>query len=280
MAHISCSVTFFRKSYRWWDNVQKYGRGREATNDNTVWRMRVECRISKATSVNARAHAYIYCFPTPTLVSRMRINVTLHVVSLSCWNSAVPTLPSKTTVQLVEFPVCIREVSGSDLSAIAARQSWLRILVILLRFSRLVKTVPQIMSPPAAFTSFTVYCLLIIPSLCYIIWATDGLTHSNKQVHKQKKIKLVAEYWRDCKFWFGNDIRDLFFLAISRCHNEMYLNRLRKTRQILQKILEQLPVPVAERSKTRVYGRSLAGIAGSNVAGGMDGCLLWVLCVR
>ena len=30
------------------------------------------------------------------------------------------------------------------------------------------------------------------------------------------------------------------------------------------------PVPVAERSKARVYGRSLAGIAGLNPAGGMD----------
>ena len=28
------------------------------------------------------------------------------------------------------------------------------------------------------------------------------------------------------------------------------------------------PVPVAERSKARVYGRSLAGIAGSNPVGG------------
>jgi hypothetical protein len=32
-----------------------------------------------------------------------------------------------------------------------------------------------------------------------------------------------------------------------------------------------LPVAVTERSKTRVYGQSLAGIAGSNSAGGMDG---------
>ena len=31
-----------------------------------------------------------------------------------------------------------------------------------------------------------------------------------------------------------------------------------------------MPVPVAERSKARVYGRSLAEIAGSNPAGGMD----------
>ena len=36
-------------------------------------------------------------------------------------------------------------------------------------------------------------------------------------------------------------------------------------------------MPVAERSKARVYGRSLAGIAGSNPVGAMDGCTLFVL---
>ena len=40
-----------------------------------------------------------------------------------------------------------------------------------------------------------------------------------------------------------------------------------------------MPISVAERSKARVYGRSLAGIAGSNPAGDMNVCLLWVLCV-
>ena len=34
------------------------------------------------------------------------------------------------------------------------------------------------------------------------------------------------------------------------------------------------PIPVAERYKAWVCGRSLAGIAGSNPAGGMDVCLL------
>jgi hypothetical protein len=33
------------------------------------------------------------------------------------------------------------------------------------------------------------------------------------------------------------------------------------------------PIPVAERSKAWVYGRSLAGIVVSNPAGGMDVCL-------
>jgi hypothetical protein len=39
------------------------------------------------------------------------------------------------------------------------------------------------------------------------------------------------------------------------------------------------PVPVATRSKAWVCGRSLAGIVGSNPAGGMDVFLCWVLCV-
>jgi hypothetical protein len=39
------------------------------------------------------------------------------------------------------------------------------------------------------------------------------------------------------------------------------------------------PIPVAARSKAWVCGRSLAGIAGSNLAVGMEVCLLWVLSV-
>ena len=39
------------------------------------------------------------------------------------------------------------------------------------------------------------------------------------------------------------------------------------------------PIPVAERSKAKVCGCSLAAIAGSNPAGGMIVCLLRVLCV-
>jgi len=39
------------------------------------------------------------------------------------------------------------------------------------------------------------------------------------------------------------------------------------------------PIPVATRFEAWVCGRSLAGIVGSNLAGGMDVCPLWVLCV-
>ena len=36
----------------------------------------------------------------------------------------------------------------------------------------------------------------------------------------------------------------------------------------------QKPISVAERCKARVCGRSLAGITGSNPAGGMDVCVV------
>jgi len=40
-----------------------------------------------------------------------------------------------------------------------------------------------------------------------------------------------------------------------------------------------LPILVTALSKALVCGRWLAGIAGSNLAGGKDVCLLWMLCV-
>ena len=41
-----------------------------------------------------------------------------------------------------------------------------------------------------------------------------------------------------------------------------------------------MPISVATLSKAWVWGRSLAEIAGSNAAGGMDVCFLWVLCYQ
>jgi hypothetical protein len=43
---------------------------------------------------------------------------------------------------------------------------------------------------------------------------------------------------------------------------------------LLKVIVDYQPIPVAARSKAWDYGRSLAGIAGSNPAGAMDICLL------
>ena len=42
---------------------------------------------------------------------------------------------------------------------------------------------------------------------------------------------------------------------------------------------QYMAIPVAARSNAWVCGRSLAGVGGSNPAGGMDVCLLCSLCV-
>jgi hypothetical protein len=41
-----------------WANVEKCGGAREATNEDTIWSIRVSCWISKATRVHAHAHAH------------------------------------------------------------------------------------------------------------------------------------------------------------------------------------------------------------------------------
>ena len=42
-------------------------------------------------------------------------------------------------------------------------------------------------------------------------------------------------------------------------------------------LINKMPMSVAERSKATVYGRSLARIAGSSPAGGMDVCDCFLL---
>ena len=51
------SVTFFFKSCRLWDNVEKCGGALGAINDVTIRRIRATCWISKAAWTHAQAHA-------------------------------------------------------------------------------------------------------------------------------------------------------------------------------------------------------------------------------
>jgi hypothetical protein len=51
--HIVCSIIFFQKLYSLWDNVEKYGRARQATNGNVTWHMGFACCINKATDTHS-----------------------------------------------------------------------------------------------------------------------------------------------------------------------------------------------------------------------------------
>jgi hypothetical protein len=48
--HVLCSITSFRKLCRLWDNVEKYGTARQATDDNIIRPMRFACWITEATN--------------------------------------------------------------------------------------------------------------------------------------------------------------------------------------------------------------------------------------
>jgi hypothetical protein len=57
---ILCSITFFfRKSCRVWNNVEKYGIARQATDDNIIRRMRFACWITKATDTHSEYVIFI-----------------------------------------------------------------------------------------------------------------------------------------------------------------------------------------------------------------------------
>ena len=62
--NVSYSITFFffRKSCRLWDNVEKYGRARQAKYDNIIRRMRFACCIPKATDTHSE---YIILIASP-----------------------------------------------------------------------------------------------------------------------------------------------------------------------------------------------------------------------
>jgi len=73
-----CSITSFRKSCRLWDNVEKFYRAAEVTDDITRC-MRFACWITKSTNTHSE-----YWFFMAIIVTRTRLIITLYVHSLSC----------------------------------------------------------------------------------------------------------------------------------------------------------------------------------------------------
>jgi hypothetical protein len=80
------SFFFSRKSCRLWDNVENLVE--PYMPQMTVWRMSIECWITKATNIIGICNTC--CSSTATMVTRTPLNVTLYVRYLSCcylmWN--------------------------------------------------------------------------------------------------------------------------------------------------------------------------------------------------
>jgi len=72
--HILCSVTFSRKPCRLWDNMEKYCRAGQITENCGVFALHA-CWIIRA--INTLRICIIYCFSTATIFARKRFNVSL-----------------------------------------------------------------------------------------------------------------------------------------------------------------------------------------------------------
>jgi hypothetical protein len=71
--HILCSVTNFRKSYRIWDNDEQYSRAGQAADGNMA---HAHCMLDTKGCKHTLIICNTYCFPTATIVSWARFNVT------------------------------------------------------------------------------------------------------------------------------------------------------------------------------------------------------------
>ena len=70
------SATFFLKSCRLWDNVEKCGGVREAADENIIRRMRFACWINKVTRLQLHTHAH--ALGQPHSRTRARANTHTH----------------------------------------------------------------------------------------------------------------------------------------------------------------------------------------------------------
>jgi hypothetical protein len=68
----------FRKSSRLWDNVEKYCRVGQATDENMAHAGYMRIKIHTLRLRNT------HCFSTTTMVARTRLNVTLYVLHIGC----------------------------------------------------------------------------------------------------------------------------------------------------------------------------------------------------
>ena len=98
-----------RESCRSWDNVEKYGRARQATNDNIIRLMRLACWINDCR--HTYTHTLIvfsnYCLSVATMVRRKRVSVTLYAHCQSCSGVSKPELYLDLLTNRVYLAMCL-----------------------------------------------------------------------------------------------------------------------------------------------------------------------------
>ena len=106
------------------------------------------------------------------------------------------------------------------------------------------------------------------------------ILHPNMSLFQSHKLFCLntVVYWPTQIQYCMSHCRTTTLRYIDTCdiRRYVYTRHVHRTRVT---IFQSKPVPVAARSKASVYGRSLAGIVGSNPTEGMDVSLLWALCI-
>jgi len=101
--NILCSVTFFRKSRCLWDNVEKYGRAGQVTDDNIIRPMRFACFITETTDTHSE-YVVLVAFPRQqwlsehvsflldaSFTSRVRFDISLGMQVSISWKGIIIT---------------------------------------------------------------------------------------------------------------------------------------------------------------------------------------------
>ena len=88
--HILCSVTFFWKSCRLWDNVEIYCRTRQGTDDNIIRHMRLGCWKTRASYTHSE-YVILIAFPRQDWLRERASMLRLYVHCLSCFSSPEQT---------------------------------------------------------------------------------------------------------------------------------------------------------------------------------------------
>ena len=71
----------FPKIIPLWDNVEKYGKARHATDDNIIRSMRLNCRPNKATGTHSEYVIHTFFFAT-TMFTPTRLSVTVYTYAV------------------------------------------------------------------------------------------------------------------------------------------------------------------------------------------------------
>ena len=80
--HILCLITFSRKSCRLWNNVGKYGKARQDTNDNVTRCMRFICWQTMATNTHSE-YVILIAFTLQQLLRQYTLMLSLYILRLS-----------------------------------------------------------------------------------------------------------------------------------------------------------------------------------------------------